>query len=91
LNTAILKRIQITKPGDSVKISVDVKNTGALAGDEIVQGYVSARGAGKISVPLRSLKHLKGFICNLAKLKLSILIYHRMLFHISMTRIKRKY
>ena len=47
------------KAGDSAKISVDVKNTGALAGDEIVQVYVSSRGAGNISVPLRSLKAFK--------------------------------
>jgi len=45
--------------GDSVKFSIDVKNTGAIAGDEVAQVYISAKDAGKIIVPLRSLKAFK--------------------------------
>jgi beta-glucosidase len=45
--------------GDSVKISVDVKNSGSSAGDEVVQVYVTSKDAGKIPVPVRSLKAFK--------------------------------
>ncbi|MBK5270092.1 MAG: glycoside hydrolase family 3 C-terminal domain-containing protein, partial [Bacteroidia bacterium] len=45
--------------GDSVKISVDVKNTGSMAGDEVVQVYVTSKDAGNIPVPIRSLKAFK--------------------------------
>jgi beta-glucosidase len=40
--------------GDSVHVTADVKNTGALAGDEVVQVYVSNKTA-SVPVPLRSL------------------------------------
>jgi len=40
--------------GDSVHITVDVKNTGTLSGDEVAQVYVSAPDA-KVPVPIRSL------------------------------------
>jgi len=43
------------KPGDSVQVSVAVKNTGERAGDEVAQVYVSALDA-KVPVPLRSLR-----------------------------------
>jgi len=43
------------KAGDSVKVSADVKNTGALAGDEVVQVYITNKGA-KVAVPIRALK-----------------------------------
>jgi beta-glucosidase len=43
------------KPGDSMHVSVAVKNTGAMAGDEVAQVYVSALDA-KVPVPLRSLR-----------------------------------
>jgi len=41
--------------GDSVHVTVDVKNTGTLPGDEVVQVYVSALDA-KVPVPIRSLR-----------------------------------
>ncbi len=44
-------------PADSVEVSVDVKNTGKLAGDEVVQLYVSALDA-SVTAPIR---HLEGF------------------------------
>ena len=51
------------KRGDSVHATVDVKNTGSIEGDEVVQLYVSALDA-KVPVPIRSLRgfrriHLK--------------------------------
>ncbi|MES1216232.1 MAG: glycoside hydrolase family 3 C-terminal domain-containing protein [Bacteroidota bacterium] len=45
--------------GDSVQVTVDVKNSGSLAGDEVVQVYVTSKDAGKTRVPLRSLKAFK--------------------------------
>lgn len=45
--------------GDSVKISVDIKNTGPVAGDEVAQVYISAKDAGKNIVPVRALKAFK--------------------------------
>jgi beta-glucosidase len=41
------------KAGDSVKVSVEVQNTGAAAGDEVVQLYLKSGRAGE---PLRSLE-----------------------------------
>ncbi|MBS1604833.1 MAG: glycoside hydrolase family 3 C-terminal domain-containing protein, partial [Bacteroidetes bacterium] len=41
--------------GDSVRMTVDVKNTGALPGDEVTQVYVSALDA-KVPVPILSLR-----------------------------------
>jgi beta-glucosidase len=46
------------KIGDSVKISVDVKNEGKVAGDEVVQVYISDLNA-PVPVPIRSLKGFK--------------------------------
>ncbi len=51
------------KAGDAIKISVEVQNTGKLAGDEIVQLYVKDIEA-SVPVPIRSLQgfrriHLK--------------------------------
>jgi beta-glucosidase len=43
------------KPGDSLHVSVSVKNSGAMEGDEVVQVYVSALDA-RVPVPLRSLR-----------------------------------
>jgi beta-glucosidase len=40
---------------DSVKVSVDVTNTGKIAGDEVVQLYLSNKTA-TVPVPLRALK-----------------------------------
>jgi beta-glucosidase len=44
--------------GDSVKISVTVKNTGKIAGDEVVQVYLSDLSS-SVPVPIRSLKGFK--------------------------------
>ena len=44
--------------GDSVEVSVDVKNTGKVAGDEVVQLYVKNETA-KRNVPIRSLEGIK--------------------------------
>lgn len=46
------------KAGDPVKLSVNVKNTGQLAGDEVVQVYVSNQN-NSVRVPIRSLKAFK--------------------------------
>ncbi|HCV43003.1 MAG TPA: glucan 1,4-alpha-glucosidase [Bacteroidetes bacterium] len=43
------------KVGDAVKVSVNVKNTGKIGGDEVVQVYVSDLKA-SVPVPIRSLK-----------------------------------
>lgn len=43
------------KIGDAVEISVDVKNTGSRAGDEVVQVYIHQQ-AGAASRPIRELK-----------------------------------
>jgi beta-glucosidase len=44
-------------PGDSVEVSVDVRNTGARAGDEVVQLYVRD----VVSSVTRPVRELKGF------------------------------
>ncbi len=41
--------------GESVQVSVDVTNAGAVVGDEVVQLYLSRRGA-STTVPIRSLE-----------------------------------
>lgn len=45
------------KPGGAVEVAVDVANVGAVAGDEVVQLYISHRG----SAVSRPVKELKGF------------------------------
>ena len=42
---------------DTARVSVDVTNTGSMAGDEIVQLYIHA----KVSLPTRPVKELKDF------------------------------
>src|SRR6185436_5937768 len=42
-------------PGDGVTVEVDVRNTGARAGDEVVQVYVSRRSA-SVVLPGKSLR-----------------------------------
>ncbi|HVS96800.1 MAG TPA: glycoside hydrolase family 3 C-terminal domain-containing protein [Puia sp.] len=49
-----LKPQSPARSGDSVRIAVDVKNTGALEGDEVAELYVSAKHA-TVPVPIRSL------------------------------------
>ena len=44
--------------GDTVNLSVDLKNTGEVAGDEVVQVYISNLDA-PVPVPIRSLKGFK--------------------------------
>lgn len=44
--------------GDTINISVSVKNTGKMAGDEVVQLYVSNLSS-SVSVPVRALKAFK--------------------------------
>jgi len=53
-----LKISENYKAGDTVKISVDVKNAGNLAGDEVVQVYVSNKTATG-HIPIRALKAFK--------------------------------
>ena len=53
-----LKVDQKRKVGESIKVSVNVKNTGKIAGDEVVQLYVSHENA-PVPVPLRSLAGFK--------------------------------
>lgn len=50
-------------PGGKVSIEVDVENTGARPGSEVVQVYVAAPGGGQLSPGgrLRPAKELKGF------------------------------
>ena len=48
---------QSIKPDGSVDVSVDVKNTGSRAGDEVVQLYIHDR----VSSVTRPIKELKGF------------------------------
>jgi len=42
------------KTGENLQISVDVRNTGATAGDEVVQLYIAQRASA--DVPIRSLE-----------------------------------
>jgi beta-glucosidase len=44
---------------DSLQVSVNVKNTGNLTGDEVVQLYISHKGTSKTKVPLRTLAAFK--------------------------------
>lgn len=53
-----LKMEDTQKAGDSVSVSVEVKNTGKVAGDEVVQLYVSNKSA-LVPVPINSLKGFK--------------------------------
>ncbi|RZJ98599.1 MAG: beta-glucosidase [Brevundimonas sp.] len=52
-----LARTSIRK-GDTVRVSVDVANTGSRAGDEVVQLYVSDLTA-TVTRPVKELKHFK--------------------------------
>lgn len=47
----------VIRPDGTVKVSVDVKNTGARAGDEVVQLYIHD----EVSSVTRPIKELKGF------------------------------
>jgi beta-glucosidase len=47
---------QTAGPNDTVQVSVDVVNTGARAGDEVVQLYTHALGS-KVQRPIQELKH----------------------------------
>jgi beta-glucosidase len=47
----------VTKSGDTITISVDVINTGKMAGDEVVQLYIGYKN----SIVERHVKDLKGF------------------------------
>lgn len=44
--------------GDTIKVSVNVKNTGKIAGDEVVQLYISNLSS-SVPVPIRALKAFK--------------------------------
>ncbi len=44
--------------GDSIKLSVNVKNTGAMGGDEVIQVYLSNLNA-PVKVPIRSLAEFR--------------------------------
>jgi beta-glucosidase len=46
------------KAGDTVKVSINVKNEGKVAGDEVIQVYVSNMDSTK-AVPIRALKAFK--------------------------------
>lgn len=47
--------------GDEVTVTVNVKNTGKTAGDEVVQLYLSNLGS-SVPVPIRALKGFKRII-----------------------------
>ena len=49
------------KAGDTLQVSVDVKNTGDMAGKEIVQLYISRIVEGEVPGAHRPFKQLKGF------------------------------
>jgi len=53
-----LKVAKKFKVGDAVNVSVNVKNIGELAGDEVIQLYLSNLNA-SVAVPIRSLKGFK--------------------------------
>lgn len=54
---------QRVKVGGSVSVSVDVKNTGKVTGDEVVQFYIHQR-AGSDSRPMRELKGFERIMLN---------------------------
>ncbi|HEX2937168.1 MAG TPA: glycoside hydrolase family 3 C-terminal domain-containing protein [Bacteroidales bacterium] len=54
--------------GDSVMVSVDIKNTGKRNGDEVAQLYLSNLSA-KVPVPIRSLKGFKRINLNPGEVK----------------------
>jgi beta-glucosidase len=56
------------KAGDSVRISVAVKNTGNMAGDEVAQAYVAVKNA-KVKVPIHSLGGFKRVHLNAGETK----------------------
>jgi beta-glucosidase len=49
---------KLVKAGEGIKVSVDVKNTGEVAGDEVVQLYVTDLEA-SVPTPIRSLAGIK--------------------------------
>ena len=49
-----LKLKKSIKAGENIQVSVDVQNTGAVAGDEVVQLYITDSAA-SVPVPIRSL------------------------------------
>jgi beta-glucosidase len=53
--TALKTDAPQVKPGGSLRVSVDVTNTGAVSGDEVVQLYVHQK-SGSASRPVRELK-----------------------------------
>ncbi len=57
--TFAFSNMKVSKPevkiGDSIEVSIDVKNTGKRAGDEVVQLYIHQQ-AGSASRPVRELK-----------------------------------
>ncbi len=63
-----LKTVAESKVGDSVSVSVNVKNTGAIAGDEVVQLYLSNLTA-TVPVPIRTLKGFKRVHLNAGETK----------------------
>jgi beta-glucosidase len=48
------------KAGASLRVTVEVQNTGSLAGDEVAQLYLTANSA-SVPVPIRSLAGIKRF------------------------------
>lgn len=56
------------KPGDSVTISVDVKNTGTRDGEEVAEVYVSNKTATG-HIPIRALKAFKRFFLKAGEAK----------------------
>ncbi|MDR2065025.1 MAG: glycoside hydrolase family 3 C-terminal domain-containing protein [Prevotellaceae bacterium] len=50
---------QTIKAGDTVKITVEIKNTGKTDGDEVVQLYVSLPSGDSWKIPIRSLQGFK--------------------------------
>ena len=56
------------KTGETIKLSVNVKNTGSVAGDEVVQAYVSNENKSS-RIPIRSLKAFKRIHLNAGETK----------------------
>lgn len=54
-NLKLKKKI---KAGENLQVSVDVQNTGAIAGDEVVQLYITD-SASSVRVPIRSLEGIE--------------------------------